>query len=470
MSEDQVLNEDITIEVYEDEMEVRTNNDDSSKGAKKRHREEEQDDDWISVQNRKERRREERGLVEIRVTSKEPFPKQFALAKLFKNQNICDIHRVKYVNPYKIIVEVNGERSAELLSTCEHLLEMGWRFQRPLEVGLSYGVIKHIELDLSEDELLKSITGVTEVVNVKRLKRRHHEGEGGWVNCESVRVGFRGSSLPSYVFIYDLKVNVEPYVFPVTQCSRCWRFGHTIKMCPSKRVFCPKCGGKHDNCSSNIYKCINCTKNHMSLSRDCPVYIKERKIRNIMAEFNVSYRKAVTMYVPLPPTDSELERSPERTQLSSSPAIAITQDLTSEITTQKKLTYAQAASSAPLTIERNNKKRENSDVQGRKQKKKKGKKTETEDFQEYKMSTDSEEDVCENSENEQSKKKRRGTEGYVPFFMLLKQLKNIFCRSNMSWEDKIIKIIQLCGEWIITLILENMSNLPLLQGIFNNYG
>ncbi|CAG4979243.1 unnamed protein product [Parnassius apollo] len=59
-------------------------------------------------------------------------------------------------------------------------------FQRPFELGLSYGVIKNIELDLSEKVLLESISCSIEVANVKRLKRRKQgDGESGWTESES---------------------------------------------------------------------------------------------------------------------------------------------------------------------------------------------------------------------------------------------------------------------------------------------
>ncbi|CAG5056790.1 unnamed protein product [Parnassius apollo] len=270
----------------------------------------EQEGDWEEVKSRKEKSKEIRGSIEICITSKEKFPKQFALAKLFKNQNLNTVR-------VKIIVELYREKDADLLIQCDHLVELGWRFQRPFEVGLSYGVIKNIELDLSEKELLESISCSIEVANVKRLKRRKQgDGESGWTESESVRVGFIGSTLLSYLCTYDMQVKVEPYLFPVTQCSRCWRFGHTLRMCPSKRIYCPKCGGKHANCETTIFKCLNCTKNHMALNRQCPKYIKEKKLREIMAEFNVSYRKAMAMYVPpetptYVPTQSPMPRLDE---------------------------------------------------------------------------------------------------------------------------------------------------------------
>lgn len=478
MNEDTLSNEmgDI-VEMCEDEIQVPPNNEiEDASRINKRNREVDQEEEWIHIQNRKVRRREERKIVEICITSKEIIPKQFALAKLFKNQGISNICRVKYINPYKIIIEVNDEQSAEILTSCEHLISLGWRFQRPLEVGLSYGVIKHIELGLSEEELLKSITSSGEIVNVKRLKRRI-EGEGGWTDSESVRVGFGGSSLPSHINIYEMQVKVEPYIFPVTQCSRCWRFGHTIKLCPSKKVFCPKCGGKHENCTVTTYKCINCTKNHMSLNRSCPAYLKERKIREIMAEFNVTYRKAITMYVPPQPSTYKEPNSTESTNFEArafpSPAAGTsTQFNYTDAPIQKTLTYAQAASSCNRN-DSSIKNYELSDpkehVKKKKQKKKKVKRTIPESIAESSVDTEFQDSASDVSENYQNKKKS-GTRGYVPFFILLKQLKNIFCDSSISLKEKIEKSVQMCVEWSITAIFQNITNLPFLQGILSNYG
>ncbi|KAF9421609.1 hypothetical protein HW555_002542 [Spodoptera exigua] len=86
-------------------------------------------------------------------------------------------------------------------------------------------------------------------------------------------------------------------------------------MCPSKNVICPKCGGHHENCDTTLFSCVNCTGDHISLSKACPVYKKERKLREIMAEFGCTYRKALEMYVPpempLPSENDQLLLTPK---------------------------------------------------------------------------------------------------------------------------------------------------------------
>ncbi|CAH2086393.1 unnamed protein product [Euphydryas editha] len=445
----------------------------SEKRLSKRSREDDGEEAWVEIRNRKERRNELRGIIDICITSTDILPKQFALAKIFMDQGITDINRVKYINPYKIIVEVNGMCSAEKLTTCEYLLGLGWRFQRPMEVGLSYGVIKHIELNLSEKELLDAITSVYEVASLKRLKRRA-EAVSGWTDSEAVRLGFKGPSLPSYIHIYGMRVKVEPYMFPVTQCSRCWRFGHTIKMCPSKRVFCPKCGGKHENCPTTVYKCINCTKDHMALDRSCPEYRREKKVREIMAEFNVSYRKAITMYVP-PQLDAE-EATCLAHQSHSDPRVPTPVPAPNHQLSEKNNaaapTFAQVASSRARKTDNTNNPEENSntsDAKKKKKQKKKKQKPEAKGEEENRMSTDSEVSASDYSEVEKRRKKKLPLRD-VPFTSLTKDIISIFCSSNISLNEKIETIAKLCVEWIIYWIVQNISSLPVLQGFMFNYG
>lgn len=268
----------------------------------KRQREYNDEEEWTTVnRNAKKKNRQNPSNVvpiQVSVVTKEQLPKQFSLAKLLKLNNITDISRVKYVNPYKLLITFENEIGADKFITCQTFTELGWRRQKTWEVGLSYGVIRDIDPGLSENELLKEISCNVEVITAKRLNRRTEEG---WVSSETVRIGFSGPSLPPYIYLFDLRVRVEPYKFPVTQCSRCWRFGHVIKMCPSNKIICPKCGQHHANCEVTSFKCVNCSGKHMALSKLCPIYKKEKHIRELMAEFNCSYQKALSIYVPPSP-------------------------------------------------------------------------------------------------------------------------------------------------------------------------
>lgn len=253
-----------------------------------------------------ENRREE--MIQVYVTCKEPLPKQFALARLFKTHNIASdkIYKIKYVHRNKMLVTFDNDIGAEEFINCSVFTDMGWSCQKTSEVGVSYGLIRGMELDISDEDLKSNLSSSAEIISVKRLNKRcSDDPEGnGWTPSETIRLGFKGPSLPPYVYIYSLRIPVERFVFPVTQCANCWKFGHLKISCPSKQPVCPKCSQKHHNCTATSFTCVNCSGDHMALDKACPIFKKEKKIRDIMSQFNCTYRKALTMYVPPSPVQA----------------------------------------------------------------------------------------------------------------------------------------------------------------------
>ncbi|KAF9418711.1 hypothetical protein HW555_004539 [Spodoptera exigua] len=250
--------------------------------------------------------------VEICIYNNEKFPKQFALARLFKTNGIMGILHVKYMNPYKLMVTFDNESNAEKMMNCKTFIDMGWRSQKSWEVAVSYGIIRDIELDLSIEDFLNNVSCDVKILSARRLNRRCNANEcsdkdsnaNGWTASESLRICFKGAHVPSHVNIFGMRAKVERYILPVTQCSKCWRFGHIAKMCKSTKVICPKCGGKHENCDTTSFVCVNCKANHLALDKQCPIYLKEKRLRELMNDFNCTYRKALLLYVPPSPTPS----------------------------------------------------------------------------------------------------------------------------------------------------------------------
>ncbi|XP_026499323.2 uncharacterized protein LOC113403103 [Vanessa tameamea] len=302
LSENEMVADIIEVESKLLEVSHEVSKDNEEQKASKRDREEDEEDEWKLVQKKNEKKyksRSEKEYFEIYISSREKLPKQFALAKIFCNEGIINIEKIKYINPFKIRVDVDNEVMVHKIEQCKKFIDLGWRIQRAMEVNLSYGVIKNVDIELSEEEIVKSIIcpNPGELISVSRLLRRNREGDD-WKPSESIRLCFKGSYRPSYICVDGLRIQVEPYVFPVSQCSRCWKLGHTSKRCSNTNVVCPKCGDNHPNCDTTMFKCSNCGGQHMSLLRSCPAYRKEKRLRELMAEFNCTYRKALTLYVP----------------------------------------------------------------------------------------------------------------------------------------------------------------------------
>ncbi|KAF9416078.1 hypothetical protein HW555_006490 [Spodoptera exigua] len=230
---------------------------------------------------------------EVCITSKEPLPKQIALAKMMRKYNIEDIHRIKYKSNFKVLILFDSQEKANILLNCKEIAELGLRSQMTFELSVSYGIIKQIDLETEMEELRNMFKCNTEIISILRLKRLNDDGN--WVDSETIRICFKGPTLPPYVYAYGCRFKVEPYTFPVSQCSGCWKYGHIRKYCPGKKILCPKCGKNHTNCETKVFKCVNCDGPHMSFDKTCPIFQKEKEIRNVMCKEACSYKKALEL-------------------------------------------------------------------------------------------------------------------------------------------------------------------------------
>lgn len=455
--------------------------------ANKRSREQDSSEIWHLVSRsakkqykNKETTHSQADCTQICVTCKSKFPKQFTLAKLLRNNDISGVSRIKYVNPFKILIDFEKDLSADQFIACEHFKELGWKCQKTWEVGFSYGVIKDIELDKSEDELIKYMASNVEIANIKRLKRRNEEG---WTLSESVRIGFIGSTLPPFIYLFDVKIKVEPFVFPVTQCSRCWRYGHVKNMCPSNRSICPKCAKAHPNCETSIneYKCVNCQGNHMALSKTCPEYAKEKKIRQLMSEFNVTYQKAMSLYVPPSPYEMSTHKQDEHHN---------TEHLQNETESTNKHVYTPTfplssnATYAEIAVRNSSSRKQDQkgNTNRTEQKKKKEKTRRQEPFifegegrmyggrmdhgpYDYNNEEEIQSEYSWEGEKEREEGDRKKSVGYQE---LLMKLKHVILVEKMSITSKIHMIGQIILDWFISFAVGFVADLPILKKIFDS--
>lgn len=415
-------------------------------------------------------------LLEISLTCDEKLPKQIGLARLLKQENIQDIIKVKYVNSYKAIIQFNKDESAEGLINNQNLIKKGFRCHRTMEINKSYGVIKDVELDLSDEEILNCLKSDTEIIAVKRLKRRNSE-EGQWESSEAIRLCFNSSTLPSYIYIFNTRVVVVPYLFPVTQCSKCWRFGHSLKMCPSLKPICPKCGKHHANCETMVFKCVNCSGKHMALSKVCPIFHKERRIRELMAELNCSYRKAMTIYVPpeepteimsqdesfpqLKHSDPSTTREPQLT-IPSSSRRPYSEVLKDQSRASAPSAQSRADSVSPTFTDNNSgngsqtftRKTPRSQPSKNKNKKKQNR-----------NNTKWEEEFSE--PESESQEPRIISASLLELFKKVKEI--IWSKRQVSIEDKIKSCLSTIWDWLCNSVVSYISDLPVFNLLFKKH-
>jgi hypothetical protein len=166
------------------------------------------------------------------------------------------------------------------------------------------GIIKGIDEDISEEEILKELEAENQIVGVRRLSRRNRdpnrqENDPKWVTSKSVVITFSGQNLPNEASIYKIKLEVEPYMtLPIT-CYNCFKLGHTSTNCRNE-ARCSMCGEiKHqENCATSSPICSNCRGDHFSSDKGCPVYQKEYEVKRLMAYENLAMGDARKLVYP----------------------------------------------------------------------------------------------------------------------------------------------------------------------------
>lgn len=430
---------------------------------------------WNEVKSKEKKRRPFENNIQIYITCSEQLPKTFSLAKCLKDNGIKGIEKVKYVNPYKVRLDFKSEIYAEALVNCKAITDKGWHTQRAMEKNLSYGVIRDVDLELTENDIFNRIICPEHIqlVSAFRLNRRG-ASNNGWIPSESVRLCFRGDSVPEHVDVDGLRMRVYSYVFPVSQCSFCWQLGHTSKRCSSRKVVCPKCGGNHENCETTIFKCVNCRGTHMAMYKGCPAFIKEKKVRNIMAEFNVTYRKALTMYrSPSPLRQVEMNpftAAPAPPSIVSFPPLK-RKEVQSSATPSHRgiLTYADVVQTD--TVSQSHSKTTKKNLQTHSVSSARRSTKQIEDSAAFEFGSFGSYKAHDHTYSKQdSDSGKKSTD--INWSALLDRLKEIIFLKDVSFQTKMKSVFKCCVEWVLSVAVENMSDWPVLKNVlelFMNY-
>ncbi|CAK1578722.1 unnamed protein product [Parnassius mnemosyne] len=133
---------------------------------------------------------EAKKYIIICMTGKEVLPKQFGMAKLLRSLNIENIVKMIYKSAYRVLIHFGNEESAVKLLKSEKLSSLGYRAQRADETTFCYGILRQIDLETEEQEILENLSCEHEIISIKRLRRMSDSGE--WIDSEMVRICFKG--------------------------------------------------------------------------------------------------------------------------------------------------------------------------------------------------------------------------------------------------------------------------------------
>lgn len=191
-------------------------------------------------------------------------------------------------NRFKIILASPASANKLLAQPYWEKLELGAYI--PNFVLFRQGVIRDVDESLSEEEILENVQTIVPIVKVKRIKVKI---EGNLTPIRTVILTFRGQYLPNEIKIFGVNCQVKVFIQKVIQCYQCLGWGHTSNSCRKTRV-CESCAGDHpatDACQTPL-NCYFCKGNHKATSKSCPEYIKQKNIKQLMAEENVSFEEA----------------------------------------------------------------------------------------------------------------------------------------------------------------------------------
>ena len=175
------------------------------------------------------------------------------------------------------------------------LKEQGYNIFIPYNYALCKGIVRFIDITISETELINCTNSPCSIVEVRRLNRRivNPDKSIKYEPTGTVLYTFEGTLLPRFVSIYGLTSPVATYIPPVTQCFSCLQYGHTRLQCKSKKK-CFNCGSYHEpeaeQSGDCLMQCWHCESPlHRSSDKRCPEYVRQKAIKYLMATENLTF-------------------------------------------------------------------------------------------------------------------------------------------------------------------------------------
>ncbi|XP_052745970.1 uncharacterized protein LOC128199646 [Bicyclus anynana] len=250
----------------------------------------------------------------VHITRIEPDPaaglslRPIKIGLLLTKNNIENIVRdgVKSVGRNRVSIEF--KRGEDANTFLQHKCLNGCKLKASIPAFnvTRMGLVRGVPKEWSMVELVESLElpeNCGKVLKARRLNRKIiNEGTPSWVPTQSVVLTFSGQVLPKHIYAYYTLMVVEKYLLPTIQCHSCCRFGHVKLQCRSKPR-CFKCGQEHfgESCqlTENALSCVLCTGKHQATYKDCPEHQRQRNIKIMMSENNISYIEAANIVPPV---------------------------------------------------------------------------------------------------------------------------------------------------------------------------
>jgi len=207
---------------------------------------------------------------------------------------------IKKTGRNRILAQMSTYEAANRLLDDKSLAARNLKAFVPTHRILRTGVIRDVPQDFTIEMLKESIASPVKVIDIHRLNRRTKiDNEIKYSPSRTVCIKFSGQLLPNYVYLYNCRYSVSPYIPKARICFNCFKVGHVSKTCKGKSR-CVYCGNdKHASTSSNVcssaqppYSCINCSGDHLATSHLCPEVIRHKMVLSLASTQNIPYSEA----------------------------------------------------------------------------------------------------------------------------------------------------------------------------------
>ena len=142
----------------------------------------------------------------------------------------------------------------------------------------------------SKTELLNDMK-TDNVIDIYRLSKTEN---GVTKPTETYILTFDAETRPNELDMgFGEFIKVLPYYPNPRLCRNCQRYGHGSKYCNNKQI-CAKCGSEgHDfeSCDKDPV-CLFCKANHFSSSKNCPMFLLEKRVLKLMTDKNCKQAEA----------------------------------------------------------------------------------------------------------------------------------------------------------------------------------
>jgi len=203
---------------------------------------------------------------------------------------IGTLKTVKRMQRGDVLVETDSRIYMEKLQKLSELGGIPVKVSPHRTLNTCKGVVRSREVaECSKEEIVQELEsqGVTDafVISVKDGSSRKR--------TNTIILSFALPRPPQYIKAGYIRIPVDLYVPNPLRCYKCQKYGHGSRNCRGSAI-CLKCGSHdHDgNDCNGVIKCPNCSGGHMASSKECPVWVQEKRVQKIKAEQGCTFPEA----------------------------------------------------------------------------------------------------------------------------------------------------------------------------------